>query len=135
MAVTGLPYSGIDGEVESAGTEIRLSKWQVTPRVPANKTTNFTSQGFREQVKTVAEVEVTCSGFWDGNLNPHQNPVNLKAGMFLSNLKLYVSRTDDLFFEFPSFYVETVPVQNDVDGKVELTFTGWNDGPFTYPGD
>lgn len=133
MAVTGTPIAGYEGRVEINGTVVKLEKWSVTPQAQDIKTTNFESGGFDEGITGIRSADIEFSGFWDAASNPHSNPPGFQAGDILTNVYLYVRVTGNRRFTFPKMRVISVPVQNSVEGRVELSVRGKSDGPFTYP--
>lgn len=138
--MAGTPIAGTEGRVTVNGTTINLRKWSVTPQVDDITTTNFESTGgdgktYEEGIvdNNIRKCEISFEGFWDSAQNPHNNPPNLKAGTRVTNVHLYVKKTGNKRFEFTAMRILSVPVQVEVEGKVELVVNGKSDGEFSYP--
>lgn len=132
MAVTGTPLAGTRGAVKVGGQEILLSRWNARFSAREVPTTNFGGQGFTEQIVGPHTCEFECSGFWDAGANPNADPPNLRAGATIFGLNLELDRNNTAVL-LPQATVLNVTISNDVEGRVEFTFSGKSDGSFYYP--
>lgn len=135
MAVTGTPYSGVEGRVVFNTVPLRLSEWSVEVDASSLPTTVASGNGYAEQVRHIHRATVTARGFWDGSQNPHADPPNIFGCTYAVECQLYVSVPDDLYWFFTALYIEKVNVTCDVEGVTHVEFTGKSEFKFWYPGE
>jgi hypothetical protein len=129
---TGIPIAGTEGRFQVNNLNLNLDGWDVTLEAADLPSENFESNGFREGIFGFLGGEVSAEGFWDAGLAPHANPPNLVAGTDLVNVKLFVRRTGNRAYNFPSFRLLSVRVNNRADGMVRVSIRGRSNGTFTY---
>lgn len=134
MSVTGTPISGTDGKILYGATEVFGDKWTVTPATGDIPTPNYGGGGFDEGLTGgLKSAEFQFEGFFDA-ANPPFSVLGLTSGNQTTALKLFVSRTNNSFFNFPKWRLLKAPVVSEVDNKVvRITINGKSDGPWFYP--
>lgn len=130
--MAGQPIAGTDGRFQVGGDNLNLEKFTVTPQATEIPGFNFESGGFDEGIFGKQWIEWEVSGMYDA-LDPPFNVPSLKAGAILSNVKLYISKSTNKFFNMPLARVMSAPVTNEVEGKVTVTIRGKSQGAFFYP--
>jgi hypothetical protein len=139
MPTTGTPLAGTGGRASVDGVNLRADKWQATPAVNDLVTTNFESVGddgftYEEGIMTgIRSCELSIELFWDADQEPHTDPPNLRPGVIISDVLLYVSR-DLTPFTADEVRVTSVPIVTELNGVVRMTVVGRTNGQFTLPG-
>jgi hypothetical protein len=129
---TGIPIAGTEGRFQVNGQNLNLESWDCSLEAADLPTENFESNGFREGIFGFIGGEVSAEGFWDAGLPPHANPPNLQAGTDLTNVKLFVRKTGNRAYNFPSFRLLSVRTSNRADGRVNISIRGRSNGTLTY---
>lgn len=130
----GNAYSGTDGRVTVNGTIVYLEKWSVKTSATSYPKNDYESE-FRKWGGALKGADINFTGYWDRVNPPHSSPPNFQSGEDLTNLFLFVSKTDDRKFRFPIFNCGDVEVSSEVDGRVDLAVSGTSTGQFFYPGE
>lgn len=133
--------AGTDGRISINGTNLNLTKWVIDPQSANIKTTNFessfntdsTPQMCEESIQGILSTKIDFSGSWDLGQPPTTNPPNLRPGNQLANSNLYISKNNNKFFSFPLINVLEFKTSNDVEGKVNVDFSGVAVGAWLYP--
>ena len=125
--------SGINGRVSLDGTVANLAEWKVTTRSEFLDTSNHESNGYEEGIFGFRGADITLTGDWDAALNPFDDPPNLEDGQFIANTKLYISRTDDKYYNFAEIAIISADVTTPAKGKVSFSVTAKANGTFTVP--
>lgn len=134
MAATGTPYSGKDGAVDIGGLKLNLDHWEANYKVTDLDSYNFQSGGFGQGSFGKHEIEGKASGFWDAGQNPQASPPKIRPGLYLTNMKLYLNKTDNIYISLPVVRITGVPFTAAVDELVKYEFSFKSHGTFDLPG-
>lgn len=131
------PLAGTNGRVEANGLTIWLDKWSVNPTAADIDATTFESIVggicYDDGITGKVSCDIEFSGYWDADQNPHSNPPGFRAGLIIPNVYLYVNKSGNRRFAFLYMRVLTVPVQCELNGRVELSVKGKSKGAWSYP--
>lgn len=129
-------------------TACRLNVWSVAESGADLDTTNFesydTSYGYTDQARGIGRsfeqgmigVETAVfnlDGNWDAAANPLDDPPGLYVREDGPEIKLYVSRIDDTFYDFYVTRILSADVATDAKGLVTFRCSGKNQGPYLRP--
>jgi hypothetical protein len=134
MAFT--PLSAKNAQVRIGAFVYVARKWVITPTGEELDITNFEGGGFADRLVGILDCEIMVDADYDSQaaLSNFNNPPNIVIGAVLSTIKLYLNLTSGTqFWLFPSAIVTTTPMNADVRGKLELSFTAKTKGTFSYP--
>ncbi|HUB24554.1 MAG TPA: hypothetical protein VL992_03920 [Tepidisphaeraceae bacterium] len=134
-------YSGVGGTA-SVGTppvELPITDWEVRPTAQITRFRNSKSGPYDLVEANYLNATVTVTVEYDFNNNPFQAPASIQIGMELSNVQLFLHRSntgslDGAAWSFPSLIVTGTPQTLRLTGQnIAVSFSCVSNGAFSYP--
>jgi hypothetical protein len=138
--------------VANTGTKINADTWKLAGKADDIPAVGFEDVAYDGNVYDAGNTsliygDITFSGYWDFNQNPHTNPPNLRIGAVLGNpnpltgnaglsnggVALYVSKNNNKYFVFQSIRILALDVGGNLKTRVDLNVSAKSNGTIWYP--
>jgi hypothetical protein len=110
-----LYQAGFNGKVFANGVELSATKYSLTDKANAKDVSN-TKDG-RKRIATLPDAEASVDLHWDANLQPTDNPPNLRRGTILT-FQFYVS--PGKYFSWNGL-IDEVTISSEIEGTVDYS--------------
>lgn len=132
MAVTGKPRTGKGGRCTIANTIVKhITASTITPHVADCDVSCVEGNGYEEHAGDIVGASVELSLNWNSAQNYYD--MGLVAGGFVTNVLIYISVSDNLFWTFAQLFITSPPMRIQLRQATTVTISAVTDGPFTYP--
>lgn len=127
------PVAGKEGRFQIGGVNLQLNSWKINFTADDLPTRTFESSGYDSGITGFIGAEIDIEGYFDLDQTPHASPPGFRPGAIITgSIYLYVRQTGNRRYRFTSVRVLSVPIQNEVEGKVMYQVKMKSNGSWTY---
>ncbi len=112
-------------------TNLALEEYSTPHKADKIDYTTFESAGKAESTTGIEEVEWSAKGSWNAALNYYDTTPGIYPRDDGGPAKFYTNQTDAIYNSFPIVTILSTELGVQVRGKVNFTFSGCSNGPFT----
>lgn len=133
MAVIGKFRSGKSGRTDVNSQILNNRQWSTNFTGASLDTSNFETNGWKQQLIGLESVAWSIAGDWDAGKNPLDDPPGLFPREDGVDMLLYTNVTDAHVWQIPFWSCSDSKTSTSVDGKVTFDASGDSQGQIFPP--